>query len=217
MRGASQQDLDAVVGELEFDPRSVKQRHEAERDKRLLPRATANMRRRSTASSTTMAAIPGSRLSSAHRSPIIPMSWWRAAASADCWWAPACGRRASGMSGSSTKRALRRHLVLEPLPRSDVRYRGPHLHAAVRGAQSRAEAPLCLLAEMLEVSRKIGERYGLHEKACFQTVITEALAGGRRRSSASEDARVRLRAAEGAPPSLQRSRREAGRGVAGRD
>src|SRR6185369_2346675 len=28
--------------------------------------------------------------------------------------------------------------------------------------------------ELLELSRKIGEQYGLYEKACFQTVITEA-------------------------------------------
>lgn len=44
------------------------------------------------------------------------------------------------------RRRLRRYLVLEPLSRGDVRYRGAHLPAAARGAQLRTPASLCLRA-----------------------------------------------------------------------
>jgi hypothetical protein len=62
-----------------------------------------------------------------------------AAASAGCWSGPGCARPASRPAHHREGRRLRRHLVLEPLPRRGVRRRVVHLPAAARRGRLHAE------------------------------------------------------------------------------
>ena len=70
-------------------------------------------------------------------------------------------------------RRLRRHLVLEPLPRRDVRRRVLHLPAAARGDRLRPDGEV--LARARDPRPQPGHRPALRplRNACFQTEVTE--------------------------------------------
>jgi hypothetical protein len=70
-------------------------------------------------------------------------------------------------------RRLRRHLVLEPLPRRPVRHRGAHLHAPARGDGAHAHREVRARPEILEHCQRIGRHYDLYGNALFHTQVDE--------------------------------------------
>ena len=88
---------------------------------------------------------------------------------------PACARPGWRTSASSTRRlGLRRHLVLEPLPRHRLRHRVLHLPAAPRGGRLRPQGEVLLRAsEILDHSQAIARKFDLYRDVCFQTRVEE--------------------------------------------
>jgi cyclohexanone monooxygenase len=175
MSGAALRDLETIVGDLEFNPRALKTKYETERDKRLLP--------------------------DGHGQYVPTVDGKFANYGQDPWAAPF--ERAAIMDHSEVVIAgggFGGLLVGARLWQAGIRdvriideagdFGGTWYWNRYPGAMCDIEAHIYMplleelnhapkhryayWSEMLEVSRKIGERYGLYEKACFQTVITGA-------------------------------------------
>lgn len=173
MNGAALKDLDTVIGDLEFDPRSLKKKYEAERDKRLVPETRGQY----------VPTVDG-KFDNYGQDP------WAAPFER----APITDHTEVVVAGGGFGGLLVGARLWEAGVR-DVRiideagdFGGTWYWNRYPGAMCDIEAHIYMplleelnhapkhryayWTEMLEVSRKIGERYGLYKKACFQTVIT---------------------------------------------
>ena len=175
MDGASQRDFEAIVGDLEFDPRALKKKYDAERDKRLGPDGQGQY----------VPAVDG-KFGAYGRDPwAVPFER-----------APIMDHTDVVVAGGGFGGLLVGARLWEAGVR-DVRiideagdFGGTWYWNRYPGAMCDIEAHIYMplleelnhapkhryayWSEMLELSRKIGERYDLYKKACFQTVITQA-------------------------------------------
>ena len=126
--------------ELPFDPDALREKYRRERDKRLRADGNEQYQRGRRASSPTTSRTRTSSRSSASRctDEVEVVDRRRRLRRPARRRAPARGRR-RGHPRHREGRRLRRHLVLEPLPRRDVRHRVVHLPAAARGGRLRPE------------------------------------------------------------------------------
>ncbi len=175
MNGVPQRDLDAVIGDLEFDPRSLKQRYEAERDKRLVPEGNGQY-----------AATVDGKFDNYGRDPwVAPFE--RAPITDHTHVVVAGGGFGGLLVGARLWEAgIRDVRIIDEAGDFGGTWYWNRYPGAMCDIEAHIYMPLleelkhapkhryAYWSEMLEVSRKIGERYGLYEKACFQTVITEA-------------------------------------------
>ncbi|MBS0222055.1 MAG: NAD(P)/FAD-dependent oxidoreductase [Proteobacteria bacterium] len=176
MNAVRGREIDTVIGNLEFDPVALKRKYEQERDKRIVPEGHDQY----------VPTIEG-RFADYGKDPWVSPGFSRAALNDHTEVIVAGG----GFGGLLVGARLREAGV------TDVRiideagdFGGTWYWNRYPGAMCDIEAHIYMplleelnhaprhryayAPEMLELSRKIGERYGLYDKACFQTVITEA-------------------------------------------
>jgi len=173
MSAVQKREIDAAIGELEFDPHALKQKYDQERDRRILAEGNGQY----------VSAIEGKFDDYAKDPWTAPIT--RAPLTDHTQVIVAGG----GFGGLLVGARLREAGF------TDVRiideagdFGGTWYWNRYPGAMCDIEAHIYMplleelnhapkhryayAPEMLEVSRKIGQRYGLYEKACFQTVIT---------------------------------------------
>ena len=175
MSGAPQRDLDTVIGELEFDPRALKQKYEAERDKRLLPEGhgqyvpTVDGKFGNYGQDPWAAPFDRTAITDHTEVVVAGGGFGGLLVGARLWEAGVRDVRIIDEAGDfggtwywnrypGAMCDIEAHIYMPLL--EELNHAPRHRYA--------------YWSEMLELSRKIGQRYGLYDKACFQTVITEA-------------------------------------------
>lgn len=175
MSGAPQGDLDTVIGELEFDPRSLKKKYEVERDKRLLPEGHGQY----------VPTVDGKFGNYGQDPWAKPFD--RAAITDHTEVVVAGGGFGGLLVGARLWEAGMRDVrIIDEAGDFGGTWYWNRYPGAMCDIEAHIYMPLleelnhapkhryAYWSEMLELSRKIGQRYGLYDKACFQTVITEA-------------------------------------------
>ncbi len=176
MSAAHKREIDRAVGQLEFDPDQLKQRYEQERDKRIVPEGHGQY----------LPTIDG-KFADYGRDPWAAQGSSRAALAEHTEVIVAGGGFGGLLAGARLNEAgITDVRIIEEA--SDFggtwywnRYPGAmcdiEAHIYMPLLEELNHAPrhrYAYWSEMLEVSRKIGRKYGLYDKACFQTVITAA-------------------------------------------
>jgi NAD(P)-binding Rossmann-like domain len=176
MSTVGNREIDVVVGDLEFDPTALKRKYENERDKRIVPEGHGQY----------VPAIEG-RFADYGKDPWVTPGLSRAALTDHTAVIVAGG----GFGGLLVGARLREAGIIDVRIIDEAgdfggtwywnRYPGAmcdieaHIYMPLLEELNHAPKHRYAYApEMLELSRKIGKRYGLYEKACFQTVITGA-------------------------------------------
>jgi cation diffusion facilitator CzcD-associated flavoprotein CzcO len=174
MSAVPNREIEAIVGDLEFDPHALKKRYEQERDKRVVPEGQGQY----------VPAIEG-KFADYGRDPWVEPGFSRAPLTDHTEVIVAGG----GFGGLLVGARLREAGI------TDIRiideagdFGGTWYWNRYPGAMCDIEAHIYMplleelnhppkhryayAPEMLELSQKIGHRHGLYDKACFQTVIT---------------------------------------------
>jgi cation diffusion facilitator CzcD-associated flavoprotein CzcO len=174
MSAVGNREIEDVIGDLEFDPYALKKRYEQERDKRVVPEGHGQY----------VAAVEG-KFEKYSQDPWVDPGFSRAPLADHTEVIVAGG----GFGGLLVGARLRE------VGFTDIRiideagdFGGTWYWNRYPGAMCDIEAHIYMplleelhhaprhryayAPEMLELSQKIGHRYGLYDKACFQTVIT---------------------------------------------
>jgi len=176
MSAVQDRQISGVVGDLEFDPAALKRKYELERDKRIGPEGHGQY----------VPTVEG-RFADYGKDPWVAPGFTRAALTDHTEVVVAGGGFGGLLVGARLHAAGVTDIrVIEEA--GDFggtwywnRYPGAmcdiEAHIYMPLLEEMGHAPRHRYAyapEMLELSQKIGRRYGLYDKACFQTVITAA-------------------------------------------
>ncbi len=173
---SGKREIDVAVGELEFDPHALQQKYEHERDKRKMDEGQGQY----------VETIKG-KFANYSRDPWTDPNFTRAPLNDHTEVVIAGGGFGGLLAGARLHEAGFRDIRIID---DGGDFGGTWYWNRYPGAMCDIEAHIYLplleelnhtpkhryayAAESLELSRKIGQRYGLYEKACFQTVITAA-------------------------------------------
>ena len=173
---SGKREIDVAVGELEFDPHALQQKYEHERDKRKMDEGQGQY----------VETIRG-KFANYSRDPWTDPDFTRAPLNDHAEVVIAGGGFGGLLAGARLHEAGFRDIRIID---DGGDFGGTWYWNRYPGAMCDIEAHIYLplleelnhtpkhryayAAESLELSRKIGQRYGLYEKACFQTVITAA-------------------------------------------
>jgi cyclohexanone monooxygenase len=173
---SGRQEIDVAVGELEFDPDALQRKYEHERDKRKVDTGQGQY----------VETIQGN-FASYSRDPWTDPTFERAPLNDHTKVVIAGGGFGGLLAGARLHEAGFRDIRIID---DGGDFGGTWYWNRYPGAMCDIEAHIYLplleemnhtpkhryayASESLELSRKIGQRYGLYEKACFQTVITGA-------------------------------------------
>jgi cyclohexanone monooxygenase len=176
MSGMRKMDIADIVGPLEFDPDALKKKYEHERDKRVMPAGQGQY-----------VAIVEGKFADYGKDPWVDPGFTRAALTDHTEVVIAGGGFGGLLAGARLhERGFRDIRIID----DGGDFGGTWYWNRYPGAMCDIEAHIYLplleelnhvpkhryayAAESLELSRKIGQHYGLYDKACFQTVITGA-------------------------------------------
>jgi cation diffusion facilitator CzcD-associated flavoprotein CzcO len=175
MSGAPQRDFDRLIGDLEFDPHFLKKRYEAERGKRLVSEGQGQY----------VPTVDGKFGNYGQDPWTVPFE--RASINDHTEVVVAGGGFGGLLVGARLWEAgIRDVRIIDEAGDFGGTWYWNRYPGAMCDIEAHIYMPLleelnhaprhryAYWSEMLELSRKIGQRYGLYEKACFQTVITEA-------------------------------------------
>jgi cation diffusion facilitator CzcD-associated flavoprotein CzcO len=174
MTAVRNREIDTAVGDLEFDPHALKTRYEEERDRRRVPEGNGQY----------VPAIEG-KFADYARDPWVAPGFSRAPLTDHTEVIVAGGGFGGLLVGARLRQAgfTDVRIIDEASDFGGTwywnRYPGAmcdieaHIYMPLLEELNHAPKHRYAYApEMLDVSHKIGHRYGLYDKACFQTVIT---------------------------------------------